>query len=352
MIFPNTEKIHYTKFGPSKRGRSGVLIRGGPYAGPRGPIRYPNVHYPQYSSHGNEHYNTQNQYSYQSVDTSMQSYPMMNPPRMEPRPPLPGPNFRPQNPNEFMYRGPRNEFVNHVNGATTYYGPPGQVRPMFRPDGNMALGPQPPHIRHRMPLPPRAPGIPPQTQPQPPYLGPTVVTSQHQPPPNTSHPNNFTILANVQSTGQGVTQPVIPRKVLINPNFKGGVEAATNQLMKDTQFMQAISSHAVHLQSDEELLRQQEEFIKRNRMHIEKRRYDRSPDRSRSRERSYSPVRRDRRGSSRERRGGSPRGRPRRASSRENEDRFPKRRRSGSFERKKEGDKFEVCILENLSRKH
>ncbi|KAJ6635509.1 hypothetical protein Bhyg_14095 [Pseudolycoriella hygida] len=129
--------------------------------------------------------------------------------------------------------------------------------------------------------------------------------------------------------------PIVPRKVLINPNFKGGVQAATNQLMMDTmgnpQFMSA--------QSDAELLRQQEAFINKNRMHIEKRRYERSPDRDRDRERSYSPPRRERR-YSRERetrkqvynRGG----RDQRLGSREPPNRpLTKRRRSFSLERDK-----------------
>lgn len=42
-------------------------------------------------------------------------------------------------------------------------------------------------------------------------------------------------------------------------------------------------------QNDAELLRKQEAFINQNRMHIEKRRFERSPDRDRTRERSYSP---------------------------------------------------------------
>lgn len=93
-------------------------------------------------------------------------------------------------------------------------------------------------------------------------------------------------------------------------------------------------------QSDAELLRQQEAFINKNRMHIEKRRYERSPDRDRERDRSYSPPRRERR-YSRERemrkpmysRGG---GRVQRAGSREPPGKpFSKRRRSASLERDK-----------------
>lgn len=91
-------------------------------------------------------------------------------------------------------------------------------------------------------------------------------------------------------------------------------------------------------QSDAELLRQQEAFINKNRMHIEKRRYERSPDRDRDRERdrSYSPPRRERR-YSRERELRKPMhnrgGRSQRAGSRDRP--FTKRRRSTSLERDK-----------------
>lgn len=62
--------------------------------------------------------------------------------------------------------------------------------------------------------------------------------------------------------------------------------------MKNPQYMPAAaaaaSTSAVSSQLDAELLRQQEAFINQNRMHIEKRRHDRSPERD-HRERSYSP---------------------------------------------------------------
>lgn len=61
--------------------------------------------------------------------------------------------------------------------------------------------------------------------------------------------------------------------------------------------------------SDDELLRQQEEFITRNLMHVEKRRHEvpspprmRSRSRTRSRSRSYSPPPRKRRSRERDRR--------------------------------------------------
>lgn len=103
----------------------------------------------------------------------------------------------------------------------------------------------------------------------------------------------------------------------------------------------------VSANNDAELLRQQEAFINQNRMHIEKRRYERSPER----ERNYSPPRRERRVYSRERdvrkppvaynsygRGGSGAttggvDRGRRAGSREPPLNYTKRRRSNSGDR-------------------
>lgn len=120
-------------------------------------------------------------------------------------------------------------------------------------------------------------------------------------------------------------------------------------------------------QNDAELLRKQEAFINQNRMHIEKRRFERSPDRERARERSYSPPPVRRRAYSREReppqrrpynnmyRGGGTTGgagnnntttgggmnRGRRAGSKDMDSRnAPKRRRSASLDR--EDDKLKV----------
>lgn len=153
---------------------------------------------------------------------------------------------------------------------TTSY-PAGQngANPLRHP-----LGPQPPNVG---PI-PQNPSMPPQAQ----------QTAAQQP-------------ASMTAQIPGLA-PVRPSKVLINPNFKGGVDAAKKNFIKETQFISTISSHVTHLQSDEELLRQQEEFIKKNVQHIEKRRHERSPpphhsaasrfsrSRSRSRDRSYSPI--------------------------------------------------------------
>lgn len=115
----------------------------------------------------------------------------------------------------------------------------------------------------------------------------------------------------------------------------------TDQLMMDT----LNNPQYVSANNDAELLRQQEAFINQNRMQIEKRRHERSPER----ERNYSPPRRERRVYSRERdirkpatyaygRGGSGTvaggvDRGRRAGSREPPFSYTKRRRSNSGDR-------------------
>ncbi|XP_055715711.1 serine/arginine repetitive matrix protein 1 isoform X2 [Phlebotomus papatasi] len=229
----------------------------------------------------------------------------------------PGMDFRSQGPRgmDFGPRGNRHQF--------RPFNPNG-VRPNFRPnmprmpprlDGMRApFGSQ---ASSSFPAPPR---------PLQSYPGPqNHMTMSQQPPPQ--------------------PQSKLPRKVLINPNFKGGVEAATTQLMMDTlqhpQFINSISSHVSHLHSDEELLRQQEEFITKNRMHIEKRRQERSPERERDRDYLSPPPRRERRASSRERgRGGW---RSRRGDSREPErgGEWRRRKRSASPDRGKGDDKRE-----------
>ncbi|XP_055388917.1 uncharacterized protein LOC129617970 [Condylostylus longicornis] len=245
-----------------------------------------------------------------------------------------GPTFIPQNLNEGV-GGPRMYGQRHPqsNGMIPAYNNRPQagnlMRPMYRPS-------DPNQLRPRMPLRPQPP-IPIGAQNNPNYI-PQPVTQIPQP-----HLIQSSMGGNLHQNPSN--SAVLPRKVLINPNFKGGVEAATSQLMKDTQFIQTISSHVSHLQSDEELLRQQEEFIKKNQMQIDKRRYARSPGRSRSRsrsrsrgrvrsrERSYSPPKR--REFYRDRRGGGFRGaggRNRRANSRDWEN--DKRRRSFSPDRK------------------
>lgn len=135
------------------------------------------------------------------------------------------------------------------------------------------------------------------------------------------------------------------------PNLnKTLISLFTDQLMMDT----LNNPQYVAANNDAELLRQQEAFINQNRIHIEKRRHERSPER----ERSYSPPRRDRRPYSRERdpirkppynsynrgggaAGGQDGGRGKRANSRDAY--YSKRRRSNSTER--DDRKIEKVII-------
>ncbi|XP_059621782.1 serine/arginine repetitive matrix protein 1 [Phlebotomus argentipes] len=228
----------------------------------------------------------------------------------EPKPPG-GAMFGPTMDSQF--RGPRGmEFAPRGNRHQFRPFNPNGVRPSFRP--NMPR------------MPPRMDGM------RPPFVSSQASTSFPAPPrPAQSYPGPQNPMAIQQSSK-------MPRKVLINPNFKGGVEAATTQLMMDTlqhpQFINSISTHVSHLHSDEELLRQQEEFINKNRMHIEKRRHERSPERDRERDRDYSSPPPRRRAPSRERqaRGGW-------RNRRESPDRgaeWRRRRRSASPERSKD----------------
>lgn len=208
-------------------------------------------------------------------------------------------------------------------------GPPNQMmqhRPPF--------GPYPPPNRPGNMRLPMNPAIPPHPQP----ISPAI--------PTTSLP-----------------LPIIgaPRKVLINPNFKGGVQAATSKFLLfflsfhfsmsasnrvacfmfivDQLMLETMKNSQILENSREaELLRQQEAFINQNRMHIEKRRRSRehSPerdreyrDRERERDRSYSPPRR------RERDGRKPypsfrENRVRRADSRDRENPDIKKKRNDS----------------------
>jgi hypothetical protein len=101
-----------------------------------------------------------------------------------------------------------------------------------------------------------------------------------------------------------VAQPAMPRKVLINPNFKGGVEAAKserknleifNKLTYKNSFLDQLlkdhfSTQSQSMLSEDELLRKQQEFINRNIRSIEKRRHDqRSPSPNYRRSYSHSP---------------------------------------------------------------
>lgn len=264
--------------------------------------------------------------------------PPQNPQRMEFRGVAPL-NFRPPYQNNIQRPGSRTHFTQHGHAVN---------RPNFPPNGP-PNGPQfPPYMNNSQANPRMGhfePNGPMMYPPRPPFGCPTS--------PFVGPPRHESAPPHIQPPG---LPSIVPRKVLINPNFKGGVQAATSkfsgkltsrtvcskfrnfvsdQLMMDTignpQFMSA--------QSDAELLRQQEAFINKNRMHIEKRRYERSPDRDRERDRSYSPPRRERR-YSREREMRKPMygrgGRGQRTGSREPPGKpFSKRRRSASLERDK-----------------
>lgn len=137
-----------------------------------------------------------------------------------------GPMMRPQQPGRMPLHG----------GGGGARGPFGGQRPFF----NSFMQPRPgPSLRPRFFYQNAAPVIP-------------------ETPPGLPFTNNPNII--IGNSG---------RKVLINPNFKGAVEAATNQLFKDQFYAKRLS--------DGELQRQQQEFINKNLRCVEKRRHDRTP---------------------------------------------------------------------------
>lgn len=246
-----------------------------------------------------------------------------NNPHQRPRHPFgfrPGPmgGFRHPNPGG-MYAQAPNEY-NPNQGPAAFNHPYGAPRNLFRPDG--PIGNAPPGMRPgmRMQRPPLQ-ALPPHAMAgQVSFMNASSLQIRPQavPGPQPQPGTNQSAVAgsNPQPVPQIPAQPapasaIAPRKVLINPNFKGGVEAATSKFIQETQYMGINSGGQVpRIQSDEELLRQQEEFINKNREHIEKRRHaretsptrrsrTRSPrsrsrtrSRSMSRERSYTPPKR------------------------------------------------------------
>lgn len=210
------------------------------------------------------------------------------------------------------------------------------------------------------------PRVPPNAHQMMPQRPPFVPFNQPNHPANMRHPMNPSLPPHPQPINaaipsQNLPLPLLgaPRKVLINPNFKGGVQAATSKENRHNFYPQAINhctyqkncaifvldqlmldtmknSQILENNREAELLRQQEAFINQNRLHIEKRRRsrDHSPerdreyrDRDRERERSYSPPRR------RERDNRKPysafrENRNRRADSRDRENPDMKRKRS------------------------
>lgn len=181
------------------------------------------------------------------------------------------------------------------------------------------------------------PRVPPNAHQMMPQRPPFVPFNQPNHPANMRHPMNPSLPPHPQPINAAIPSQNLPpsllggqRKVLINPNFKGGVQAATskfNRHFHQRPYLQAINKfylpnysdhffidqlmldtmknsqihHVLENNREAELLRQQEAFINQNRLHIEKRRRsrDHSPerdreyrDRDRERERSYSPPRR------------------------------------------------------------
>ncbi|CRL07967.1 CLUMA_CG020832, isoform A [Clunio marinus] len=156
--------------------------------------------------------------------------------------PQSGPHFRPP--------------PNHVMQAGS--GPIRQMRPNFPP--------RPPFFNNNF-MQSRQPLRPPQIRPRYFYPNPAPMNDPQMPRPPSYVPSP------VQA---------MPRKVLINPNFKGGVEAAKSQLMKDQYFSPSALP-------EDELLRKQQEFINHNMRQIEKRRHERTPSPEYRRGYSHSP---------------------------------------------------------------
>lgn len=245
-------------------------------------------------------------------------------------------------PEEIFNKGPivPPGFKSHQSGPNNF----GGITPLYPPRPDFPYGPG----QNRAPFPPQRPGFGPMRGPYfmprpgfgplPPGMRPGMLRPDMRPPFDPSRPRQQMPMYNrgpmgafppnvmppsqmsYPAGGPNMQPPVsvIPKKVLINPNFKGGgLEAATSeshkvfcakivfaneekiclsgQLLKDTQQFGARPL------TDEELLRQQEEFITKNLLHVEKRRHESPPPRirsrsrsPRSRSRSYSPQRKRR----------------------------------------------------------
>lgn len=255
------------------------------------------------------------------------------PPQMMPQP-MPPQGIRMQRPIFFPNAGPP-----PPNGPNFHPAPPfGNNQRMIRP--------MPQQMHQFPPFPPQNPNN---------MIAPRPI----HPPQPPIHNQNINPTFGVRPIGPTpVIAPTLPaRKVLLNPNFKGGVQAATSKFTTKHLCIDCFSHGILRLFSDQlmmdtlknsqmlsasreaDLLRQQEAFINQNRMHIEKRR--RSREFSPERERSYSPPIR-RRAHSRERKPYGERppfrgGKNRRANSREPYDN--RRRRSGSREHDKNEEK-------------
>lgn len=116
-------------------------------------------------------------------------------------------NFRPPYQNNLQRPGNRTHFTQHGHAVN---------RPNFQPNGpaNNNGPPFPPYINNNQPnhFEPNGPMM------YPPRFG--CATSPFGGPARLDTPSHI---------GTSGLPPVVPRKVLINPNFKGGVQAATSK---------------------------------------------------------------------------------------------------------------------------
>ncbi|KAL7013695.1 hypothetical protein ACKWTF_015533 [Chironomus riparius] len=179
------------------------------------------------------------------------------------------------------------------------FGPRGMNPRWMNPSGPPAPVPFPSQQRQLRPpqMGPLRPGGPQQMRPGGPFPQRAPFYMQQRPggPNRPPGPPNSRFFFQNQNQGSGSNSgpgyvpspiapnvPIMPRKVLINPNFKGGIEAVKTQLLKE-HFSQSSSM------SEDELLRKQQEFINSNMRSIEKRRHERSPSPNYRRSYSHSP---------------------------------------------------------------
>lgn len=120
-------------------------------------------------------------------------------------------NFRPPYQNNIQRPGSRTHFTQHGHAVNRpNFSPNGPNGPQFPPYNQ----PNPQLMGHFEPNGPMYPSRPPFRCPTSPFVGPPRHEAAAQPPhtaPTAGPPS------------------IVPRKVLINPNFKGGVQAATSK---------------------------------------------------------------------------------------------------------------------------
>lgn len=243
-------------------GRGGPAGAGTFLLGPRPGVRYPNPYNPFSQHPGNENFNPQFHFRPQMErPPSLLMTPNCGPRGGHPQP-MPSQYRTHLLPQPHNFRSP---FLNDLNrprlggmpiqqmplhpvggggggggGGLRLHGPPRldfqpnsvppfrsfNGNPAMRPGGNTSQQIMPQrfeqHVRPRMPpnqqfMQPRMPQQQAQHQQQ---------QQQFGGPP---HAGNLLVQAPTRITGQPNSGSVIPRKVLINPNFKGGVEAATSE---------------------------------------------------------------------------------------------------------------------------